>query len=321
MKRIPAWLEEKLASPPEQGAGVHAWLFSCARQLHAHYAPAEIERVLLDSVGHMQRAGVYREIREAVRNSEAIAWRFEEGAAGPAKAQAGPARPLPPRPPAKPRACPVARAARLLDAGGAGVCGLYDLWERSPRRMEAETAPAYWLGQLFAGAELLCLASGHPRTAATRPVAEWLGGAADNCDLIVPSPMVKPRGLNQAGQLTPRALSNTGPRRWLVVEFDSGPIDEQAQLHWYLARAGRVLGWPELRLVVHSAGKSLHGWFGPCEGRAAQAEDLFGYALSLGADPATWTRCQLVRLPDGMRERDGQRLRQQVFYFNPIPQL
>jgi hypothetical protein len=41
---------------------------------------------------------------------------------------------------------------------------------------------------------------------------------------------------------------------------------------------------------------------------------FFRRCVSLGADPATWTRCQLVRLPGGTRS-DGTR--QQVLYINP----
>jgi hypothetical protein len=38
------------------------------------------------------------------------------------------------------------------------------------------------------------------------------------------------------------------------------------------------------------------------------------YAVSLGADSATWTRSQFVRMPDGMREGGA---RQMVYFFNP----
>lgn len=37
-------------------------------------------------------------------------------------------------------------------------------------------------------------------------------------------------------------------------------------------------------------------------------------AVRLGADKATWTRCQLVRMPDGTRENGN---RQRVHYFAP----
>src|SRR5207248_3209165 len=81
-----------------------------------------------------------------------------------------------------------------------------------------------------------------------------------------------------------------------------------AALHHELSR------YAPLVLVVHSGGKSLHGWF-HAEGQPeAKLLKFMRYAVSIGADPATWSRCQLVRLPDGTRE-DGKR--QRVHYFNP----
>ena len=54
-----------------------------------------------------------------------------------------------------------------------------------------------------------------------------------------------------------------------------------------------------LVLAVHSGGKSLHGWF-YCAGQPEEKWLHFmRYAVSLGADPATWTRSQFVRLPEG----------------------
>jgi hypothetical protein len=43
---------------------------------------------------------------------------------------------------------------------------------------------------------------------------------------------------------------------------------------------------------------------------------FFRYAVSLGADRATWTRCQFVRMPDGARDNGS---RQTVFYLNFKP--
>ena len=37
-------------------------------------------------------------------------------------------------------------------------------------------------------------------------------------------------------------------------------------------------------------------------------------AVRFGADKARWTRCQLVRMPDGTRDNGN---RQRVFYFAP----
>jgi hypothetical protein len=94
----------------------------------------------------------------------------------------------------------------------------------------------------------------------------------------------------------------------LVLEFDQGAPDEHAALLLHLAERG------PLALAVHSGSKSLHGWFF-CVGRSTQRlHDFMGYAVMLGADPATWTRSQFVRMPDGLRD-NGKR--QTVYFFNP----
>jgi hypothetical protein len=117
-------------------------------------------------------------------------------------------------------------------------------------------------------------------------------------------------GTTKDGRTSKHTLDNTGPRRFLVVEFDAGTADEHAALMMHLA------GYAPLVVASHSGNKSLHGWF-YCAG---QPEDkllrFMRYAASLGGDPATWTRCQFVRMPDGTRD-NGKR--QTVFFFNPAP--
>jgi hypothetical protein len=105
-----------------------------------------------------------------------------------------------------------------------------------------------------------------------------------------------------------RTIENTGPRRFLVVEFDTGTFDQHAAVLCHLLR------YAPLVMVVHSGNKSAHGWFFCAGGQESAVERFFRYAVSLGADPATWTRCQLVRMPDGQRD-NGKR--QSVIYFNP----
>jgi hypothetical protein len=48
--RTPDWLLEKLRHPPRAGDGLHAWLFSTARQLHAHMPEDAIEAALVAAV-------------------------------------------------------------------------------------------------------------------------------------------------------------------------------------------------------------------------------------------------------------------------------
>ena len=153
--------------------------------------------------------------------------------------------------------------------------------------------------------------------------AFWHGKLRDRA-LIVPSPMCSQKGRTRLGHLSFHSEANTGRRHFLVVEFDSGTLDQQAALIYHLAQ------YAPLALVVFSGSKSAHSWFF-CEG---QSEDrltrFFDYATSLGADPKTWSRSQFVRMPDGTRS-DGKasdalsaagisnvpKGRQAVLYFNP----
>ena len=334
---IPSWLSEKLAAVPDAGEGVHGWLFSCARQLHAHMDSAAVEAVLSASVAKCGRRVPGSEIRDAVRNSAAVAWRpkgveIRGGGVGHSSARddapdtaASDSGSL-----TWPKIDPAARAARIADAKADGVASLAELWELSPVRESLSVDD--WLDVLFPGGAWLCLAVDHPATARSRKREKWTFGAADNCGLIVPSPMSGPSGKGLDGRITHRCLDNTGPRRWLIVEFDSGTLDEQAALHWHLAAQTSVAGWPRLALVVWSGKKSLHGWYGPCNDEEA-ARDLMAYARTLGADTATWNRCQLVRLPGGRRvvaasqpthlpdgwDAPSDFVSQSVFYFHPTP--
>jgi hypothetical protein len=85
-------------------------------------------------------------------------------------------------------------------------------------------------------------------------------------------------------------------------------IDEQAAVLLHLAQQA------PLAVAVHSGRKSIHGWF-YCAGQAEDKLHRFmEYAVSLGADRATWTRSQFVRMPDGTRD-SGKR--QAIYFFNP----
>jgi hypothetical protein len=126
--------------------------------------------------------------------------------------------------------------------------------------------------------------------------------------LIVPSPMTARIGLTQDGKESAHALEITGARRFLVIEQDSGTVDVQAAVLLHLA------DWAPLALAVHSGSKSIHGWF-YCAGQPEEKlQSFMRYAVSLGADSATWTRSQFVRMPGGARD-NGKR--QTIFFFNP----
>jgi hypothetical protein len=192
---------------------------------------------------------------------------------------------------------------------------------------------------LFPGNPLLCVARAGPADAITAPREAFRGNLAQSA-LIVPSPMSALTGLTQEGRASARCLKNTGPRFYLVVEFDfkrtepealakpkghalegaktvnaclsSGLSSQEmcAAMGWHLTKFHKG----KLAAVVSSGGKSLHFWFNVKGMDEMRLAAWFAVARRLGADPATWTRCQLVRLPGGLRD-NGQR--QAVLYFNP----
>ena len=145
-----------------------------------------------------------------------------------------------------------------------------------------------------------------PQVVATRQRSVWPPGYLEKLALIVPNAMKSVWGTTQGGRESQRCLANVGARKFLVVEQDQGSEDEQASVIHYLG------GFLKLMLVVHSGGKSLHGWF-YVEG--LEIGWFMNSACQLGADGSMRSSIQLARMPDGTRE-NGQR--QRIIYFDPV---
>lgn len=188
------------------------------------------------------------------------------------------------------------------------------LWELSPVRLDVDDGSncEEIIRTLFTSPSssdpLLCVGKSKSEFA-TRPLSRWLScGRLADFSLVVPSPMSARTGRTKDGRESEHTLENTGPRRYLPVEFDEGTVDDHAARLWHLAE------FAPLAVVVHSGGRSLHGWF-YCDGQPEDAlRKTMIYAVSLGADKATWTRSQFVRMPAGQRDNG---CRQSVFYFDP----
>jgi hypothetical protein len=156
--------------------------------------------------------------------------------------------------------------------------------------------------------------------------------------LIVPSPMVSMSGQTQEGKESGRCLSNTGPRRFLITEFDFKPTDKQgnptiwvplldlwksygmtaqdaaAAIILHLAQYGPVV------MVVFSGNVSLHGWWlasGESEEEGSRLNQFMRYAATLGADTATYARSQFVRMPGAIRP-DGRKQTVHFLDFNKL---
>jgi hypothetical protein len=284
---LPRFVRDMLSSPPRRGGGLNLWFYRMARVLHAFRSADEIVALLqAATAGELVKHG---EIERAVERSHETAWQPGQSSA----------------PILVPKWPAVNREQReaIVDVGG----GLVDIWEASQVRLEDnDPRTEEIIDQVFPGNPLLCVGQSNADFA-TKPREEWRGQLS-KMQLIVPSPMTARTGITQEGKESEHCLANTGRRRFLVIEQDSGTADDQAAILLHLAVDRPLV------LAVHSGGKSLHGWF-YCHG---QSEDrlrrFMRYAVSLGADHATWTRCQFVRMPGGRRE-NGKR--QAVYFFNP----
>lgn len=291
-REFPAFLRDLLAAPPCAGEGVHHWLFRVARQLHAHLPAGEIVSVLETRVANCGRIVGRKEIVEAVQSALACAWQPTGNA-------------VTVKPSAKWPAVNIEQREAIIAAGG----GLADLWEESRIRLHDKVPRTEEIiDHLFPGNPLLCCGRSNSEFD-TRPREQWRG-ELDKLQLIVPSPMAAPNGLTKDGRESKHTLSNTGPRRYLVVEQDAGTPDEQAAVLMHLA------GFAPLVCSVHSGSKSLHGWFYVASQPENKVLRFFRYAVSMGGDPATWTRCQFVRMPDGTRDNGN---RQTVFFLSYKP--
>lgn len=220
-----------------------------------------------------------------------------------------------------------------IAAATASGRGFDDLPGRSPAPLNPGHTPLHYLQALLGATppDFVCLARDDPRTGETLLWDEIDPAARPS--LVVPSLMNAREGVNQEGRVSKRCASMITKRLYLVIETDfradeSGaaptPIGEllkanprlptPKELSAGVAHHWLDLGWP-VALVLFSGGKSCHTWLATWQDEDdEQAAKMFRYATALGADPALWTTCQLVRCPEGRRE-DGRE--QPVLYCNP----
>lgn len=290
---LPQFLRDLIASPPQSGDGLHGWLYKVARHLHFHRTPEDMHALLAAVVEGCGRTVPAREIAAAISNSKADAWK------------PGTKQPTHKTAPKWPQMDAQRRAAVIAASG----YDLADLWHASPVPCTLDSTNAeFFADELFPGNPLLCV--GKSNSDFTTAPREEYRGKLHLMELIVPSPMTAMTGKRKSdGKESAHTLANTGPRRYLVTEFDQGTPDEQAAIIWHLKN------YAPLVLVLSSGGKSLHGWFNCQEATEEQQHRFFKYAVSLGADPATWTRSQFVRLPQGYRA--SKQAIQEVYYYNP----
>ena len=328
MTVLPTFVEDRLNNCPPAGNGVNRWIFDTSRHLHAHLSPEHILELMREKTRQCGRPVLDREIIRQVECSRPVAWtpnhpeRFAYAGDLDLEIRLAARPPMPTWPEPD------------LDAIRAIVGGhwtLYDLWEASPIRLGSDHSLAEEIMDgLFPGNPLLCCGKTQ-YTFATRRRETWRGRLAE-LPFMVPNPMWERVGFTQDGKQSEHTLENTAARVYLVVEFDFSEFardgktptrwaplvrdwrasditvaDACAALHLHLA--ARL----PLVMAVHSGGKSLHGWYPAFSQTDSQLRQFMESAVTLGADPTTWTRSQFVRIPDGRRENSE---RQTAYYFD-----
>jgi hypothetical protein len=216
---------------PEAGQGCHRWLFYASKQLQEHGVEwgDDVEAALKELMSRDPNSE--NEIKDAW-NAAAK----NEAAATPRWSEVKPAR-----------------IAEIIESG----FNVRDLIAQSPEPvlLDGGSRTAKYLDALFTGNPLVWLGSTYIKKGRT----EWRGevlprevwrGLDHTYEFVVPSPMAARRGLNKNGKISKRCLDNVGPRKWLVVEFDSGSYDHHAALHWHFSTR------MPLACVVFSGGKS-----------------------------------------------------------------
>jgi hypothetical protein len=163
----------------------------------------------------------------------------------------------------------------------------------APYESLARTDASYFVNTLL-GSGLICVGIGVSKF----ETAEYsdLVNRLSKYEFVVPNAMSALEGKRKSdGELSAHTLDNTGPRQNIVVEFDDGAtLDEQAARHIWLSE------FRDLRMVVFSGSKSLHGWYRATD--EASDRKFMEEAVRLGGDPKTWLKSQFVRMPNGQRE-------------------
>jgi hypothetical protein len=305
---LPVRVRKQIKACPVAGQGVHHWLFTTALLLHGHFSEEQIEEILSQ---YVRCDGREREIRDAVANAGKIL-RGEVPSSGHTKAW------------------PAIDYTTVHKVVLGSRVRLKQLQASSPVHVGTDgPISEEILDALFPGNPLLCFGL-NANSFYTKPREFWRGNES-RFQFIVPNPMIKESGMTKEGRESKRCLDNTGPRRFLVTEFDISEEDKKwapyvqewkakgisvldANVALLMELATRGLPRFPLALAVHSGGKSIHSWYF-CQGfQEEQIRPFMERAVRLGADHATWVRCQLVRMPDGTRD-NGKR--QQVYFFAP----
>jgi hypothetical protein len=302
-----------LDSAPEQGAGLHRWLIKGARE-------CQLSGVKPDRAFDLIAATVVARGGEIIPHS--IRQAIEKAYSQPFTGGQYDKRPVWPEP-------DLERIEEItMERIWCVPSVLEELQGKSPEKLNKSTSEI--IRRLFPADSPDAPTLIYAVFDATDTTVHELSRVAENLHkfpLLVPSPMIAKTGLTKDNRESGRCLSNTGPRRFLVTEFDFKRLNDKGERTKYAdlidlweahsisvqdACAAIILHLAQygpLVMVVFSGNKSLHSWWycaGESEDEGSRLNKFMRYAAMLGADPATYTRSQFVRMP-GASRADGRK--------------
>ncbi|MEO5716247.1 MAG: AAA family ATPase [Luteolibacter sp.] len=274
--------------PPERG--INSWTMKAAWWCKRSGMPAEAAIQKIQSV----EPRLHRKFKaDEVVSSVAKVYSYSRESAAPQVTS-----------PKWPEFNTLAQADAIENSPFTGLTGLRASSPINP----AWSSPDMAIDALFPGNPLLCMSEA-PWSFGT-VYREDVRGILTYVSHIVPSSMTSVEGHTLAGEISQHTLENTGHRKYQVTEFDGGQsLDEQASIIGHLSK------FAPLACVCFSGGKSLHAWFNVEGHPEATVIRFFKYAVSLGADRATWSRAQFCRLPGGYNH-DKDKV-QDIHYLSP----
>ena len=157
----------------------------------------------------------------------------------------------------------------------------------------------------------------------TRSLQDWISMGMQG-DLFCPNPMRVEQGINLNGNPSERCRDNVGRRKFNVYECDDTSLDFDAKASLIKCLWDKT--GANLRMVVHSGGKSLHAFFDASENEEMNWQ-FMSLAVKYGGDPDMYRPEQQSRLPNAYRlykdtgspllDKDGNKIRQTCLYLDP----
>lgn len=300
--------------PPGVGAGCHPFLLAVANHGIMAGIPAQ---QLFDDIRRAIPRGKRRVPDSDIRSTIRRASRDQENRPRSTD-QLSPTRPC--------RSAPAldgpAYRGKLVEA--ARGSGKAELWHLSPVRFDWPPGvrdALTLLNALYMPEEFLYIGDKYGREVAT--VTEWMRRLSQsslaNRPHVIPNPLDGQAHPTAEGRLSFRGNAAVAAFRFVLVEFDDAPLEEQFAF-WVSVLERQLL---PVAAIIHSGGKSLHAWLRvdlPSRGEwdYTVRGELYGQEgrlTRLGADRACCNPARASRLPGHVRRETGRA--QELLYLNP----